>query len=124
MESIAEQLKILKARRILISAAEQGKITHLECAMEECLCPEGLGGRTYYEPARHGHRSDWAPTNDHHPVLKCDGGRESVDNSRLAHRLCNRVDYSKRIGRSHAKDLARVEATRLEAHRRTGSDRA
>jgi hypothetical protein len=58
--------------------------------------------------------SDWMPTNDHYPTLKCDGGRETVDNSRLAHRLCNRVDYSKRIDRSFAKDLARVEAARLE----------
>jgi hypothetical protein len=51
--------------------------------------------------------------------LACDGGRETVDNSRLAHRLCNRVDYSKRINRSFAKDLARVEAARQEGLRRT-----
>jgi hypothetical protein len=58
------------------------------------------------------------PANDHYPTLKCDGGRETFDNSRLAHRLCNRVDYSKRIGRSFAKDLARVEAARGEGLRR------
>lgn len=108
MESVAEQLKGLNARRILIKAAEQGKITDLQCAMEECLCPAGRG---YFEPATRD-LPDWMPTNDHHPTLKCDGGQEIVDNSRLAHRLCNRVDYSKRIGRSFAKDLARVEATR------------
>jgi hypothetical protein len=113
MESVAEQLKSLNARRILIGAAEQGKITDLECAMEECLCPQELGGRRYFEPATHD-LSDWMPTNDHYPTLKCDGGRETVANSRLAHRLCNRVDYSKRIGRSIAKDVARVEAARLK----------
>lgn len=122
--SIAEQLKNLKARRILIKAAEHGEISDLQCAMEECLCPEELGGRTHFEPARHGHRSDWAPTNDHYPVLKCDGGRESVANSRLAHRLCNRVDYSKHIGRSYARDLAVVEAARQEALQRTRHDQA
>lgn len=110
MESVAEQLKSLNARRILIRAAEQSKITDLRCAMEECYCPHDLG-RHYFEPASRD-LSDWMPTNDHYPTLACDGGRETVDNSRLAHRLCNRMDYSKRIGRSHAKDLARVEAAR------------
>jgi hypothetical protein len=81
--------------------------------MEECLCPRELGGRGYFQPATLD-LSDWMPTNDHHPTLKCDGGRETIDNSRLAHRLCNRVDYSRRIDRSFAKDLARVEAARLK----------
>jgi len=118
MEGIREQLEHLNASRFLIRAAEWRKLTVLECEMPECLCPVELGGSTYFEPARRGHRSDWAPTNDHHPVLRCDGGRKSVDNSRVAHRLCNRVDYSKRIGRSYASDLAAVEAARQEALRR------
>ena len=84
-----------------------------------CRSGPGTSGRSYFEQATRD-LSDWMPTNDHHPVLKCDGGRETVDNSRLAHRLCNRVDYSKRIGRSFAKDLARVEAARQLAARRTG----
>jgi hypothetical protein len=111
MESVPEQLKNLKAKRILVRAAEHGKITELLCAVEECYCPRG---RTYFEPVARD-LSDWMPTNDHFPTLKCDGGRETVDNSRLAHRLCNRVDYSKRIGRSFGKDLARVEAARQQA---------
>ena len=113
MQTVVGQLKSLNAPRILIKGAEQGKITVLECAMEECLCPPELGGRSYFEPATRD-LSDWMPTNDHYPTLKCQGGRETIDNSRLAHRLCNRVDYSKRIGRSFAKDLARVEAARLQ----------
>ncbi len=123
MASVAEQLKNLNAKRILIKAAEQGKITELRCAMEECLCPEELGGRGYFERATREH-PNWMPTNDHYPTLKCEGGGETVKNSRLAHRLCNRVDYSKRIDRSFAKDLASVEAARQEALRRTRSDRA
>lgn len=123
MKSVAEQLNNLNARRILVRAAEQGKITDLRCAMEECLCPAELGGRGYFEP-KTADLSDWMPTNDHYPMLACDGGRETVDNSRLAHRLCNRVDYSKRIGRSFAKDLARVEAARQEALRPESPDRA
>jgi hypothetical protein len=58
---------------------------------------------------------DWMPTADHFPVLKEQGGHRTVHNVRLAHRLCNRVDYSKRIGRPYASDLARVEAARIAA---------
>jgi hypothetical protein len=50
------------------------------------------------------------PSHDHFPKLKSEGGKRTVDNSRLSHRLCNRVDYSKSIGRSIAKDLVRAEA--------------
>jgi len=118
VESVPEQLERLNASAFLIRAAKWRKLTRLECEMPECLCPEELGGSTHFEPAMRGRRSDWAPTNDHHPILRCDGGRESVENSRVAHRLCNRVDYSKRIGRSYASDMAAVEAARQEALRR------
>lgn len=119
MGSVPKQLERLKASPFLIRAAQWRELTKLECEMPECFYPVELGGRSHFEPARHGHRSDWAPTNDHHPVLRCDGGRESADNSRVAHRLCNRVDYSKRIGRSYARDMAVVDALRQEAVRRT-----
>jgi hypothetical protein len=38
-----------------------------------------------------------------------------VDNTILAHRLCNRIDYSIRVGRSHARDLERIRKAREEA---------
>jgi hypothetical protein len=41
-----------------------------------------------------------------------------VDNAILAHRLCNRIDYSIRVGRGHARDLERVRKAREEAIRR------
>src|SRR4051794_35744739 len=111
MDNVVEQLMSLNATRILIRAAEARYIKTLRCDMEECLCPKELGGREFFEPATPG-LPDWMPTNDHFPILKCNGGPVSVDNCRLAHRLCNRVGYSKEIGRSYAKDLARVEAAR------------
>lgn len=123
MKSVAEQLTNFKARRILIRAAQQGKITDLLCAMEECYCPIELGGRSYFEPVTRP-LSDWIPTNDHHPVLKCDGGQESVDNSRLAHRLCNRVGYAKLAGLPFDADLARAEAAREKALQRKQRDLA
>jgi hypothetical protein len=93
----------------MIRAAEGGYVTSLRCTMPVCLCPDELGGREHFVPVTP-ELPDWMPTADHYPVLKVDGGRLSVDNVRLAHRLCNRVDYSTRIGRSYENDLARVES--------------
>jgi hypothetical protein len=104
--TVAQQLEALNAKRILITAAEKRNDTILECAMDECFCPYGPD---YFDVSGPGSTA-WMPTNDHHPILKCEGGKETVENSRLAHRLCNRVDYSKRARRSWARDLARVES--------------
>jgi hypothetical protein len=46
------------------------------------------------------------------------GGKRTVDNSILAHRLCNRIDYSITDGRSHASDLKRITKAREDAIRR------
>ena len=100
----------------LLRAAELGYITELECKMRECLCPEELGGRSYFLPVT-AKLSDWMPTFEHFPVPKRAGGRKIVDNAILAHRLCNRVDYSMTVGRSHASDLERVMKAREEAIR-------
>ncbi len=110
----AGRLRELGVRGVLITAAQSGYIVDLACAMPECLCPSELGGRRYFQEVRPD-LPDWMPTADHFPVLKEQGGHRTVDNVRLAHRLCNRVDYSKRIGRSYASDLARVEAARTAA---------
>lgn len=59
------------------------------------------------------------PTADHPPVLKSKGGHLTVDNVRLAHRLCNRIHYSIETGRPHAKDLARVKSARAAAMSKT-----
>ena len=45
---------------------------------------------------------------EHFPVSKKDGGKAAVDNAILAHRLCNRLDHSLRVGRSHRRDLERI----------------
>ena len=84
--------------------------------MLKCYCPEELGGACYFEP-RGTPQTDWMPTPGF-PTLKSRGGHRIVDNVRLAHRLCNRVDYSKQIGRPYAKDLARVKAARETASSR------
>ena len=58
------------------------------------------------------------PTHEHFPRSKREGGHRVVDNAILAHRLCNRIHFSIEVGRSHAKDLARIEKAREEAIRR------
>src|SRR3954463_8295562 len=102
--AVAAKLKALGVKkRELIRAAEQGYITELACKMPQCFCPEELGGAGYFEPVTDGY-SDWSPTHEHFPLSKKDGGHRKVDNAILAHRLCNRLDYSKRVGRSHLRD--------------------
>ena len=120
--AVAAELRRLGAKKILIRAAEQGYITELACRMPTCFCPEELGAATYFEPVT-AELSDWMPTHEHFPIAKQDGGREAVDNAILAHRLCNRIDYSIRVGRSHARDLERIRKAREEALReRQGCD--
>jgi hypothetical protein len=114
----AAKLKALGVKGILVKADEQGYITQLACKMPECFCPEELGGACYFEPVT-GARSDWKPTHEHFSRPKREGGHRRVDNAILAHRLCNRIDYSIRVGRPYARDLERVRKAREEAIRRT-----
>jgi hypothetical protein len=119
--AVAAELRKLGAKKVLIDAAEEGYITRLACAMPRCFCPEELGGASYFEPVTadwKDWRSDWMPTHEHSPIPKRDGGRLTVDNCILAHRLCNRLDYSLAVGRAHRRDLARIERARAEGIRR------
>src|SRR3954468_12500800 len=110
----AAKLKALGVKGILIRAAERGYITQLACKMPECFCPEELGGACYFEPVTD-ELSDWMPTHEHFPRSKKEGGRREVDNAILAHRLCNRIDYSISAGRPYARDLERVRKAREAA---------
>jgi hypothetical protein len=58
---------------------------------------------------------------EHFPVSKKDGGKAAVDNAILAHRLCNRLVHSLRVGRSHRRDLERIRKAREEGIRRNNS---
>ena len=120
--AVAAELKALGVKkRELIRAAEQGYITELACKMPKCFCPEELGGASYFAEVTNDWSdwsSDWMPTLEHFPVYKKDGGKADVDNAILAHRLCNRIDHSLRVGRSHERDLERIRKAREEAIRR------
>jgi len=111
---VAKRLRDLGVKGILVRAAELGYITEVKCGMPQCFCPEELGGAWYFESLAAGY-SDWNPTHEHFPLSKRDGGHRTVDNSVLAHRLCNRIDYSIAVGRSHASDLERIRTAREAA---------
>ena len=116
--AVAAELKALGVKkRELIRAAEQGYITELACKMPECFCPEELGGPSYFAQVTNDW-SDWMPTLEHFPAYKKDGGKAAVDNAILAHRLCNRLDHSLRVVRSHGSDLERIRKAREEGIRR------
>jgi hypothetical protein len=110
----ARQLRALGVRGILVKAAALGYITEVRCGMPECFCPEELGGARYFEPVTCP-GTDWMPTHEHFPIPKREGGHRTPDNSILAHRLCNRIDYSIAIGRSHARDIERIRKAREAA---------
>jgi hypothetical protein len=88
----AERLEDLGVRGILWQLARDGQIIDVRCEMPQCYC---FRGRSYFEPRSA--RSDWEPTADHYPRLKAHGGHLTPDNVRLAHRLCNRRDYTWRM---------------------------
>jgi hypothetical protein len=115
--AVAARLKELGVKGDLIKAAEEGYITEVACGMPKCFCPEELGGAGYFAP-RTNQWNDWEATFDHSPIPKREGGRRTVDNAVLAHRLCNKLDHFIRNGLSIEKDLARVRKAREEAIRR------
>ena len=90
--SVVEELEALGVRGILRQLAQDGQIVDVRCEMPQCYC---FRGRRYFEPISPG--ADWMPTADHYPRLKMHGGHLTPDNVRLAHRLCNRRDYTWRM---------------------------
>ena len=107
---MAKKLRALGVKGILITAAERGYITEVKCGMPKCFCPEELGSAWHFVSVTE--YSDWNPTHEHFPIPKREGGQRTVDNSILAHRLCNRIDFSETSGRPHARDLERVRKAR------------
>jgi hypothetical protein len=91
-ETPVEKLEALGVRGILRQLARDGQIIHVRCEMPQCYC---FRGRSYFEPSSPG--SHWSPTADHYLRLKAHGGHLTPDNVRLAHRLCNRRDYTWRM---------------------------
>jgi len=90
---VADRLKDLGVRSVLLKMAEHRQIIELRCEMPSCYCYKGRG---YFE-RRDTPLPDWAPNPDHYPILRSAGGQLRSDNVRLSHVLCNRRDYGWRM---------------------------
>jgi Recombinase len=88
-DTLADRLRKLGTRGVLVQMAQRGQIIELRCEMPKCYCHKGRG---HFDP-KSTSRSDWAPSPDHYPRLKADGGHLVPWNVRLSHLLCNQQDY-------------------------------
>ena len=92
-DTVADQLRRLGTRGVLVQMAKRGQIIELRCEMPMCYCHKGRG---YFDP-RSTPLTAWAPSPDHYPRLKTDGGHLVPWNVRLSHVHCNKLDYGWRM---------------------------
>jgi len=102
----ARKLKCLGAKRILIKAAEL-VTSRSDVWMPECFCPQELAVRGTSNPSRPNCPTGCRPSSISQSQSEKGAVRVSTTLS-LAHRLCNRIDYSISAGRAHKKDLERI----------------
>jgi hypothetical protein len=91
--TVAERLKELGVKGVLIQMANHGQLLELTCEMPTCYCPKG---REHFDPwpdPRYAPERKWSPSADHYPTLKRDGGKLKPWNVRLAHVHCNSMDF-------------------------------
>jgi len=87
--SVADQLRALGVRGVLVKMAERGQLLALRCEMPQCYHHKGRGA---FDPVTTP-RTKWAPSPDHYPILKSAGGHLVPENVRLSHVWCNNRDY-------------------------------
>jgi hypothetical protein len=92
-KSLADQLRELRTRGVLVQMAERGQLLELRCEMPMCYCHKG---RKHFDPRSHP-LTAWAPSPDHYPQLRADGGQLDPWNVRLAHVRCNKMDHGWRV---------------------------
>lgn len=105
--SVADQLRRLGVKGVLVQMAERGQLLELKCEMPQCYHHKGRGEFDPLETTR----TKWAPSRDHYPILKSAGGKLVPENVRLSHTECNQQDYNRRkqIGALLAKGESLVE---------------
>jgi hypothetical protein len=91
--TVADQLRALGTRGVLVQMAQRGQIIELRCEMPMCYCHKGRG----YFDQRSTPLTAWAPSPDHYPRLRADGGHLVPWNVRLSHVFCNKLDYGWRM---------------------------
>ena len=109
--SVADELRRLGVKGVLVQMAERGQLLDLKCEMPQCYHHKG---RAAFDPVAKT-RTKWAPSPDHYPTLKSAGGHLVPENVRLSHTECNQRDYTRRkqIGTllAKGKSLAEIAET-------------
>jgi len=90
--SVADELRALGAKGVLVQMADRGQLLALKCEMPQCYHHKGRGA---FDPVTTP-RTKWAPSPDHYPVLKSAGGHLVPENVRLSHVWCNNLDFGRR----------------------------
>src|SRR3954470_2671785 len=105
--SVADQLRRLGVKGVLVQMAERGQLLAVKCEMPQCYHPKGRGAFDEVTTPR----TKWAPSPDQYPILKSAGGKLRPENVRLSHIWCNNRDYGwrKQIGTLLAKGKSLVE---------------
>jgi len=109
--SVADELRRLGVKGVLVQMAERGQLLDLKCEMPQCYHHKG---RAAFDPVAKT-RTKWAPSPDHYPTLKSAGGHLVPENVRLSHTECNQRDYNRRkqIGTLLAKGKSLAEIAEI-----------
>ena len=78
--SVADELRGLGVKGVLVRMAERGQLLALKCEMPQCYHHKGRGA---FDPVTTP-RTKWAPSPDHYPILKSAGGHLVPENVRLS----------------------------------------
>ena len=78
--SVADELRRLGVKGVLVQMAERGQLLALKCEMPQCYHHNGRGA---FDPVTTP-RTKWAPSPDHYPILKSAGGHLVPENVRLS----------------------------------------
>lgn len=105
--SVADELRRLGVKGVLVQMAERGQLLAVKCEMPQCYHHKG---RNEFDRVTTP-RTKWAPSPDHYPIPKSAGGHLHPENVRLAHIYCNKRDYGwrKQIGTLLAKGKSLAE---------------
>ena len=76
--SVADQLRALGVKGVLVQMAERGQLLALKCEMPQCYHHKGRGE---FDPVgTPGNK--WTPSRDHYPIPKAAGGKVVISRSR------------------------------------------
>src|SRR4051794_23944633 len=101
--SVADQLRALGVKGVLVQMAERGQLLALKCERPQCY-HQGRGASDRVTTPR----TKWAPSPDHYPILKSAGGQLRPENVRLSHIWCNNRDYGWRTLLAKGNSLAEI----------------